>query len=308
MKKMVIIVTILVMMFLGYEGYLLYGKYHKIINLENELKEKANINEEYVMLLDSITMEVGSFDKIEDKVGLLERNYSENEELLSLLEEDLERLQKENNSVEKMIIQIEEEIERRKNQKIISGNFTYSQFPNYPTGCESVALYLLLKYNGIDTTVNDIITNLKKGELPYKITDETYGGNPEIEFVGDPRNDYSYGVYNGPIRDVANLYKSGINSRIGMEFDEVLDLVKEDKAVMVWTTINLAKPYISKTWIYKETGEKISWIAREHAMVVIGYNDSKVIVSDPYTGTIRYFDKELFKLRYDYLGKRALYY
>ena len=38
------------------------------------------------------------------------------------------------------------------------------------------------------------------------------------------------------------------------------------------------------------------------------YNDSQIIVSDPYTGTIRYFDKELFKSRYNYLGKRALYY
>lgn len=308
MKRLIIIILILLILLFGYESYRLYEKYNEISSLKDKIMEKEDIDNEYVALLDSITEEVGSFEKIENKVGLLERNYSENEELLGLLEEDLERLQKENNSVENMIIQVQEEIEAEKNRKIINGNFVYSQFPKYPTGCESVALYLLLKYNGINVTVEDIVTKLKKGELPYEISGTIYGGNPEIEFVGDPSNNYSYGVYNKPLMDVANTYKSGINSRIGLEFSEVLNLVKEDRPVLVWTTINMAKPYVSKKWIYKETGETISWISKEHAMVIVGYNNSQVIASDPYTGTIRYFDKELFKSRYDYLGKRVLYY
>ena len=135
-----------------------------------------------------------------------------------------------------------------------------------------------------------------------------YGGNPEIEFIGDPRNNYSYGVYNKPLADVANIYKSGINSKIGLEFNDMLNIVKDNRPVLVWTSTNLSKPYISKSWTYKDTGETIKWISGEHAVVVIGYNDSQIIVSDPYTGTIRYFDKELFKSRYNYLGKRALYY
>lgn len=88
----------------------------------------------------------------------------------------------------------------------------------------------------------------------------------------------------------------------------MLNIVKDNRPVLVWTSTNLSKPYISKSWTYKDTGETIKWIAGEHAVVVIGYNDSQIIVSDPYTGTIRYFDKELFKSRYNYLGKRALYY
>ena len=308
MKKIFIIISAINVLALGYEGYLLYGKYDKISNLKDEISSREKVDEEYVTLLDSITKEVGSFDKIENKVGLLERNYNDNEELLGLLEDDLERLQKENNSVEEMIIRIEEEIKARERRRYISGNFIYSQFPKYPTGCESVALYLLLRYNGIDASIEGIIDKLKKGELPYENGGVVYGGNPEVEFIGDPRNNYSYGVYNKPLADVANVYKSGINSKIGLDFNDMLNIVKDNRPVLVWTSINLVKPYISKSWTYKDTGEKIKWIAGEHAVVVIGYNDSQIIVSDPYTGTIRYFDKELFKSRYNYLGKRALYY
>ena len=88
----------------------------------------------------------------------------------------------------------------------------------------------------------------------------------------------------------------------------MLEILKNNKAILVWTTINLTEPFISKSWIYEPTGEIINWISGEHAVVVVGCTDSQIIVSDPYTGTIRDFDKKTFKKRYDYLGKRALYY
>ena len=181
MKKIFIIISLILILALGYNGYHLYVKYDKINNLNDEISSREKVDEEYVNFLDSITEEVDSFDKIENKVGLLERNYNDNEELLGLLEDDLERLQKENNSVEEMIIQAEEEIKARERRRYISGNFIYSQFPKYPTGCESVALYLLLRYNGIDASIESIIDKLKKGELPYENAGVVYGGNPEIE-------------------------------------------------------------------------------------------------------------------------------
>jgi len=55
-------------------------------------------------------------------------------------------------------------------------------------------------------------------------------------------------------------------------------------------------------------GKSINWISGEHALVVIGHTDNKVIVSDPYVGAVRYFDKEIFENRYNFMGKRALYY
>ena len=89
MKKIFIIISLVLILALGYNGYHLYVKYDKINNLKDEISSREKVDKEYVTLLDSITKEVGSFDKIENKVGLLERNYNDNEELLDLLEEDL---------------------------------------------------------------------------------------------------------------------------------------------------------------------------------------------------------------------------
>lgn len=93
-----------------------------------------------------------------------------------------------------------------------------------------------------------------------------------------------------------------------MSLNEVLQIVKQNRPVIVWNTMDLKVPYISDTWIYKPTGERINWLSSLHAIVIIGYTETNVIVSDSLTGTIRYFDKNIFENRYNAFGKRALYY
>lgn len=260
-------------------------------------------------IYNEISKEAGGIDKIGQRIVTLKDTSSDNKELYDLLVIDLEDSKKKNNELEARLAYLNNLKEIEKNSTIlINKKITYNQFPNYPTGCESVALYILLKYNDIDVQVEDIVKNLKKGDLPYKVENNIYGGNPEIEFIGNPKTKYSYGVYNKPIAEVAAKFKGNVVSKIGLEFNDMLGIVKQGKAVLVWATINMSKPFISTSWIYKPTMEKINWISGEHAMVVIGYNQKQVIVSDPYTGTIRYFDKNIFKSRYDYLGKRAIYY
>lgn len=182
-----------------------------------------------------------------------------------------------------------------------------NQYPNYLTGCESVAITLLLRYYGVSVSPDDVIKNLVKEDLPHYENSILYGGNPEIGFVGDPYSVHSYGVYEKPIRNVASNFKSGIVSKVNFSFDNVLSLVKENKPVVVWTSMDLAVPYISKTWIYKPTGEKISWKAQEHAVVLIGYDDNSVIISDPIGGQIKYQSRSIFASRYRYYGERAVY-
>ena len=202
----------------------------------------------------------------------------------------------------------EKEAELRRNTVMISNIPTINQYPNYPTGCESVALTILLNYYGIDVTPDNIIAALKKGDLPYQENGVRYGGNPSLEFIGSPYLSNSYGVYNNPLADVANIYKPGVITRSDMPFAEVLELVKENHPVIVWTSMNLALPYISDSWIYKPTSEKINWKAQEHAVVLIGYNDENVIISDPLIGSIRHQSRSVFESRYNYYGRLAVYY
>ena len=164
---------------------------------------------------------------------------------------------------------------------LLSNIPTINQYPSYNTGCESVALTILLRANGVGVSPYQIIDNLSKSGLPYDENGVRYGGNPEVEFVGNPYGS-GYGVYHGPISNVANMYKGGIHVETNFPLSSVLNLVKEGHPVQVWTSMYLAMPYVSESWIYKPTGETILWHANEHSVVVIGYNDSTIIISDPY--------------------------
>ena len=192
---------------------------------------------------------------------------------------------------------------------IINGVRLINQYSiGYPSGCESVALTILLNYHGIDVSVKDVVEKLKKGDKPYYENDIKYGGNPYEEFVGHPSDENSYGVYDKPIEEVANEFKKGIINATGTDLDEILNIVSQNRPVVVWNSMYLATPYISEKWIYKNTGEVIKWFANEHATVIIGYTDTQIITSDSLTGTIKYFDKNKFETIYNILGKRALYY
>lgn len=184
----------------------------------------------------------------------------------------------------------------------------YNQYPNYPNGCESIALYNLLRYYGVSVTPEEIVDRLKKGDGPYWNGNTLYGGNPEIEFVGDPRDINGYGVYQKPIQDVANYYKSGMIDYTGHSLNEVLNLVKQNIPVQVWVSINLENTKVCTHWTYASTGETIYWICNLHSVVVTGFNDNYVYVSDSYTGKIEAYSRTQFEKMYNLFGKRALYY
>lgn len=190
----------------------------------------------------------------------------------------------------------------------INGFPLINQYPTYLTGCESVALTMLLRYYGVNVMPGDIISKLKKESLPYYENGVRYGGNPEVGFVGNPYMSSSYGVYEKPIAEVANIYKSGIQVRNNFSFNEVLNLVQNNHPVMVWTSMGLSVPYISDSWIYKSTLEKIYWKSGEHAVVVVGYKENTVVVADPIGGKLKSYSRSLFEERYNYFGRKALFY
>ena len=273
--------------------------------MNNRNNEKINIINDIEKELGYSLNEVNNFEDIKIK---LEEKYNE----LTLLNNDLskkkESLSKQKNNLQLVYNEILEE-ERKKNTYIINGVPRINQYSlGYPTGCESAALTNLLNYWGISVKMKDIVNVLKKGDLPYYENGIRYGGNPYLEFVGHPSSYSSFGTYERAIIEVANKYKSGIINGTGMSLDDVLVKVKENRPVIVWVNMNMAIPYVSNSWIYRPTGEKINWLANEHALVIIGYNKSQIIVSDSLNGGIRYYDKSVFKSRYNSFGKRALYY
>lgn len=316
MKK--VITIILLTIFLTVEISILYSnniKYqekNKILTEEienigriNEAREEKNkLEEEIRELLSQKTASLDNMEEVIEEENLananLESEILDLENNIKLLEGGFTKLQTKYNELLKK--------EEQENTFYITGVPTINQYPDYPTGCESVALTILLNYYGVEVSPLDIIDKLPKGELPYKKDGITYGGNPEEEFIGNPLTTNSYGVYEKPLAKVAETYREGIKIGTGTSFGQLLKIVKQGKPVIAWTSMNLALPYISESWTFKETGEKIYWKAGEHAVVIVGYTKDKVIISDPIGGKIKYQSRFIFEERYNYFGKKALYY
>ena len=269
------------------------------ISLERVYEEKNKLEEETQSVFKETNIEE-LFVKQQQIGETLSKELNLLENKILGLESNLNELQKEYNKVYKEY--------QDKNTFYITGVPFINQYPNYPTGCESVALTILLNYHGISVTPDDIIKSLPKGSVPYTENGKTYGGNPELEFIGNPYSLNSYGVYEKPLAEVANKFKSGIIIATGTNFDEILRIVGTGNPVIVWTSMYLASPHISKSWIYKPTGETIYWKVNEHAVVVIGYTPDKVIISDPIGGQVKYQSLSIFRERYNYYGRKALYY
>ena len=196
-----------------------------------------------------------------------------------------------------------------KAKTVMINNFpTYSQFPNYPNGCETIALYLMLKYYGVNVSPETLVNNLKKGDGVHWENGVRYGGDPEIEFVGDPRDSHGYGVYQKPIINLASKYKSGMVDYSGHSLSQVLEIVESGKPVQVWVSINLKNTSVCADWIHKASGKKINWICNLHSVVIIGFNDNYVYVSDPYTGSVKKYNRSQFQKVYNLFGKRAIYF
>ena len=187
----------------------------------------------------------------------------------------------------------------------------YSQHPAYPTGCESIALYILLKYYDTDVTPEQIIEALPKGPLPYQQNGNLYGANPEREFVGDPTTNYSYGVFNEPIAQTAELFRPGVITKKDVPLEDVFAIVSSGQPVVAWYTTTPYRDIIYKnSWYDYETGELIRWPGGEHAVVVCGYDLSEQTITyrDPNTGGTNTLEIELFRKIYDELGGRIVYY
>ena len=278
---------------------------YKIKMINNEIKYNEN-NLDTLKQLNDETIKDLNTDKyleIKNEIDELLKNINDLDSELA----ELEKIQKNLDEELEELMNVYEDLES-KTKYLINDFPTYNQFPNYPNGCESVSLYLLLKYYNVDVTVEEIVEKLKKGDAPYRKNGTLYGGDPEIEFVGDPRLKSGYGVYEKPIIEVANHFKSGIKNITGSNLDDVLKIVSNGKPVQVWASINLRNTYICAKWKSTSTNRYVEWKCGLHSLVIIGYTYDKIITSDPYTGKIEYYSKTQFEKIYNTYGKRAIYY
>ncbi|MDY5620094.1 MAG: C39 family peptidase [Lachnospiraceae bacterium] len=180
--------------------------------------------------------------------------------------------------------------------------FVYQE-PELPTGCESVALTMLLLYEGFDlekTTIAD----------DYLLYSEN--GDFSEGYIGDPYSCEGAGCFPPSLVRTANLFlkehgsvKQAVNLS-GRSLEELFHYLADGIPVAVWGT-----QYMADTWIYEmgfeEDGIEYHWYENEHCVVLSGYDLEKEIlmVNDSLEGVVER-DLESFAFIYNETGQYAL--
>ena len=195
-----------------------------------------------------------------------------------------------------------------KQQKIIPVEYI-DQTEKYPTGCESVSTVMCLKYHGLDISVDEFIQNyLEMGKI-YIENGKMFAPDPNIKFVGSPYDSHSYGCYEPVIEKALNkiLLDKNINNfevknLTNIPMDSLIkEYIDKDIPIIFWATIDLKPTFEGSKWIIPETKEQYVWKAREHCLLLVGYDIEKKLYyfNDPWKnhGTIGY-DMDLVEKRH----------
>lgn len=164
------------------------------------------------------------------------------------------------------------------------------QYPELPTGCESVALTMAMNALGCKLSKTDIAENYLQ-----------YDDNFAIGFCGDPFSDGGAGVMPiGIIRTVEN-YTAATGAPIyayNTSHHPLSDLYKFIEAgcpVVIWTTYYMDEPMYTDDGMYYDD-EYYMWYYNEHCVTLCGYDRSAgtVKIADPLQGMVTY-DADAFE-------------
>lgn len=186
--------------------------------------------------------------------------------------------------------------------KIISTSHIY-QTDNYPTGCESVSAVMALNYFDVNILVDTFIDSyLEKGDR--------VSFDPNLCFGGDPRSTSGMGCYAPVIERAISAAIKGksleVSAVYGKTVEELCEIyIDNDIPVIFWATRDMLKPYKGADISYN--GATISWIAPEHCLLLVGYDDNNYIFRDPLkTETVTYYPKQSVNTAYLGMGAQAV--
>lgn len=185
-----------------------------------------------------------------------------------------------------------------------------AQFPDYPTGCESVCAVMALRYYGETIDVGTFIQEHlpMSNHFPY-IDGVKYGPDPNKYFIGHPSTESSYGCM-APVIEQALVSYFGSDERIKNTTGTPLSTlctqyIDNGEPVLVWATIGMIETGKGPSWKL-EDGSTFYWPLNEHCMILIGYDESRYYFADPYRGMVKSYARWLCESRYKDLGMQSI--
>ena len=184
------------------------------------------------------------------------------------------------------------------------------QYPLLPTGCESVAATMALQYYGEEIDAETFASQWLTCDSHFYVENGiTYGPNPNEVFAGNPFSRNSYGCYAPVIKRAINENSTLCKAEIieGTSLKDLCDTyIRQGKPLLVWVTMAMKEAYPGNHWTFFD-GTEYTWIAGEHCMVLIGYDDRHYYLNDPMSGGTVGYDKTIVEKRYEEMGMQAVY-
>lgn len=176
------------------------------------------------------------------------------------------------------------------------------QYPELPTGCESVALTNALMSQGFNLSKTEVADQW----LPRSSDDFVYA------FMGDPHQEDGHSCMAPGVTLGANAFLNAQRSNLqavdltGSTFGAVLDEVAQQHPVIAWCTIGLEEP--GECYRTKQAGGRTyRLLTNSHCVVIHGYDldAGTVLASDSLNGQVTY-PLETLAARYYALGAQAV--
>jgi len=183
------------------------------------------------------------------------------------------------------------------------------QNPELPRGCEVTSLSMLMTFCGIETDKMILAERIKKDTTPRQIRNGgTHWGNPNNGFVGDMYNMSSpgFGVYHTPIYELLKEYEpERAHNLTGGSFADLQTALSN--GMPVWVIINTSFKLLPDssfvTWQTPDGEIQITY--REHAALLIGYDEDYVYLNDPLFSSVK-TEKEAFIQCWEQMGSQAV--
>lgn len=191
-----------------------------------------------------------------------------------------------------------------------------NQLRDYPNGCESCSTVMALQHVGIDIDTETFIENyLDMSPLPYVNKDGVYvGASPWEYFLGDPRLStglccYAPAIVNALEKFVdPEEYTVTLHNGVPLE-DLCRDYISKGVPIIFWGTMYMKEPYLMDwTWTIdgSETGEKFTWVAPMHCLLLVGYDEAFYYFNDPVAGKGVAYKKAACEAAYKGLYEQAV--
>lgn len=194
------------------------------------------------------------------------------------------------------------------------------QGDEYPSGCESVSSTMLLNYYGFEIDTDKFIDKyLPQESFSFDKKGEMYGPDAYSAFIGSPYSEDSLGCFPPVIENAMNDYFGDKGFRAvditGSSMESLITrYIANDAPVLIWATMWMSEPVVTYEWKVDgatenspyEDGDTFEWLANEHCMLLVGYDEDYYYLNDPLVGENTKYERDIFEERYTQMGKCAL--